>query len=144
MAAAQAFSAPRTVTLNTAQIFSTIDPAKISDYTDYMASANLYDGLVNVDPSGALVPELAEKWEVSPDATSVTFHIRVDPKCQDGSPVQRNMHQPAWRPTDTPAPGRRHGHHRWLPHTIVGSTATAPESVSYGPDVVTQTDPLMC
>ena len=70
------------------QIFGTIDPAKISDYTDYMASANLYDGLTNVDPKGNLVPELAEKWEVSPDGTRVTFHLRADAKFQDGSPVQ--------------------------------------------------------
>ena len=76
------------MTVNTVQIFGTIDPAKISDYTDYMASANLYDGLANVDPKGNLVPELAEKWEVSPDATSVTFHIRPDAKFQDGSPVR--------------------------------------------------------
>ena len=77
----------RVVTMNTVQIFGTIDPAKISDYTDYMASANLYDGLANVDSNGNLVPELAEKWDVSPDATSVTFHIRPDAKFQDGSPV---------------------------------------------------------
>ena len=88
LAASPACAGPHTVTVNTVQIFSTIDPAKISDYTDYMASANLYDGLANVDPNGALTPELAEKWEVSPDATSVTFHIRPDAKFQDGSPVQ--------------------------------------------------------
>src|SRR5579872_858225 len=87
LAAIQAFAAGHTVTINTTQIFGTIDPAKISDYTDYMASANLYDGLANVDPKGALVAELADKWEVSPDATSVTFHIRPDAKFQDGSPV---------------------------------------------------------
>ena len=83
-----AIAATHTVTINTVQIFGTVDPAKISDYTDYMASANLYDGLVNVDSKGALIPELADKWEVSPDATSVTFHIRPDAKFQDGSPVQ--------------------------------------------------------
>jgi peptide/nickel transport system substrate-binding protein len=88
LAAVHAFAAGHTVTINTTQIFGAIDPAKISDYTDYMASANLYDGLVNVDPKGALTPELADKWEVSPDATSVTFHIRPDAKFQDGSPVQ--------------------------------------------------------
>jgi peptide/nickel transport system substrate-binding protein len=88
LAFSPALAATHTVTVNTVQIFGTIDPAKISDYTDYMASANLYDGLANVDPKGNLVPELAEKWEVSPDATNVTFHIRADAKFQDGSPVQ--------------------------------------------------------
>jgi hypothetical protein len=88
LALSPALAATHTVTINTVQIFGTIDPAKISDYTDYMASANLYDGLANVDSKGALVPELAEKWEVAPDAASVTFHIRPDAKFQDGSPVQ--------------------------------------------------------
>ncbi len=44
----------------TVQIFGTIDPAKISDYTDYMAAVNLYDGLVSVDSKGNLIPQLAE------------------------------------------------------------------------------------
>jgi peptide/nickel transport system substrate-binding protein len=77
----------RVITVNAVQIFGTIDPAKISDYTDYMASVNLYDGLANVDPQGNLTPELASSWDVAPDATSVTFHLRKDAKFQDGSPV---------------------------------------------------------
>jgi peptide/nickel transport system substrate-binding protein len=83
-----AMADPVVVTMNTVQIFSTIDPAKISDYTDYMASVNLYDGLVSVDHSGNLIPELAEKWDVSPDGKEVTFHIRQDAHFQDGAPVE--------------------------------------------------------
>jgi peptide/nickel transport system substrate-binding protein len=79
---------PTVVTMNTVQIFGTVDPAKISDYTDYMATVNLYDGLVNVDSQGRLVPELAEKWDVSPDGKEVTFHIRADAHFQDGTPVE--------------------------------------------------------
>src|SRR6266545_5725861 len=81
-----AASAATLVTMNTVQIFSTIDPAKISDYTDYMAAVNLYDGLVNVDSSGNLVPELANSWTVSPDAKEVTFKLRPDAKFSDGTP----------------------------------------------------------
>lgn len=80
--------AQNVVTMNTVQIFGTIDPAKISDYTDYMASVNLYDGLVSVDAGGNLVPELAESWTVSDDATEVTFTIRADAAFHDGSPVE--------------------------------------------------------
>ena len=83
-----ASAAGHVVTMNTVQIFGSIDPAKISDYTDYMASVNLYDGLVSVDPKGDLVPELADKWEVSPDTKVVTFHLRPDAKFQDGTPVE--------------------------------------------------------
>jgi len=76
------------VTMNTVQIFGTIDPAKISDYTDYMAAVNLYDGLVSVDAKGNLIPELAESWTVSPDAKEVTYKLRADAKFADGSPVE--------------------------------------------------------
>jgi peptide/nickel transport system substrate-binding protein len=88
LATAEARADPVVVTMNTVQIFSTVDPAKISDYTDYMASVNLYDGLVNVDHKGALIPELAEKWEVSTDGKEVTFHLRPDAHFQDGTPVE--------------------------------------------------------
>ena len=85
---ASAAGAQTVVTMNTVQIFGTIDPAKISDYTDYMAAVNLYDGLVTVDPAGNLVPQLAESWEVSPDASEVTFKLRADATFSDGSPVE--------------------------------------------------------
>ncbi len=34
-------SANNVVTVNTVQIFGTVDPAKINDYTEYMAGVNL-------------------------------------------------------------------------------------------------------
>ncbi|MCC7320900.1 MAG: ABC transporter substrate-binding protein [Rubellimicrobium sp.] len=83
-----AAQAQTVVTMNTVQIFGTIDPAKISDYTDYMAAVNLYDSLVTVDPAGNLVPQLAESWVVSDDATQVTFTLRQDAHFSDGSPVE--------------------------------------------------------
>jgi peptide/nickel transport system substrate-binding protein len=80
-------SAENIVTMNTVQIFGTIDPAKISDYTDYMAAVNPYDALISVDSKGNLIPELAESWTVSADAKEVTFKIRADAKFSDGTPV---------------------------------------------------------
>lgn len=76
------------VTMNTVQIFGSIDPAKISDYTDYMAAVNLYDGLITVAPDGSLIPRLAESWTVSDDATEVVFTLRADATFADGSPVE--------------------------------------------------------
>ena len=52
LALSPAYAATHAITLNTVQIFGAIDPAKISDYTDYASS-----------------------WDVSPDASSVTFHL---------------------------------------------------------------------
>lgn len=85
--ATPATAAGTLVTMNTVQIFSTIDPAKITDYTDYMAAVNLYDALVGVDGKGNLTPELASSWDVSDDAKVVTYHLRPDAHFSDGTPV---------------------------------------------------------
>ena len=85
---AGAAAAQNVVTLNTVQIFGTIDPAKISDYTDYMAAVNLYDGLITVDGDGNLQPQLATSWVVSDDATSVTFTLDPAAMFSDGSAVE--------------------------------------------------------
>ena len=40
-------SSENVVTVNTVQIFGTVDPAKINDYTEYMAGVNLYEALTS-------------------------------------------------------------------------------------------------
>lgn len=80
--------ADNVVTMVTGQIFRSIDPAKPTDYTDYMGIVNLYDGLTTVEPDGSIVPALAESWEVSADAKEVTYRIRADATFSDGSPVE--------------------------------------------------------
>jgi peptide/nickel transport system substrate-binding protein len=44
-----------------------------------------YDRLVALGPNGSVVPYLAKSWEQTP--TSITFHLRTDAKCPDGSKV---------------------------------------------------------
>lgn len=74
--------------VNTVQIFGTIDPAKINDYTEYMGAVNLYDGLTTVDGKGNIIPQLAESWEVSDDNLTYTFYLKKDATFQDGSTVE--------------------------------------------------------
>jgi peptide/nickel transport system substrate-binding protein len=48
---------------------------------------SVYDTLVYQDPeSGAFVPGLAERWELSPDETIYTFYLRRDVTFHDGTP----------------------------------------------------------
>lgn len=75
-------------TVNAVQIFGTIDPAKINDYTEYMAAVNLYDALTTVDGTGAVVPQLAESWTVSDDNLTYSFTLKEGATFQDGSPVE--------------------------------------------------------
>ncbi|QDZ02818.1 ABC transporter substrate-binding protein [Nitratireductor mangrovi] len=74
--------------VNAVQIFGTVDPAKVNDYTEYMAIVNLYDALTTVDADGNVVPQLAESWEISDDSKTYTFKLKADATFQDGSPVE--------------------------------------------------------
>ena len=75
-------------TVNIVQIFGTVDPAKVNDYTEYMAAVNMYEALTTLDGDGAIQPLLAEKWEVSDDTLTFTFHLKDNAKFQDGSVVE--------------------------------------------------------
>ena len=66
--AAPLAEAKTSIIVTATQIFGTIDPAKIKDYTEYMAAANLYEGLTIVDAKGKVMPLLAEKWDISDDS----------------------------------------------------------------------------
>ncbi|MGV6872947.1 ABC transporter substrate-binding protein [Pseudochelatococcus sp. B33] len=48
--------------------------------------ANLFEGLTRIGGDGAVVPGLAERWEVSDDGLAYTFHLRSGVSFHDGSP----------------------------------------------------------
>lgn len=47
---------------------------------------NVYETLVKIDQDGAIVPLLAERWDVSEDRTRYTFHLREGVTFSDGTP----------------------------------------------------------
>jgi peptide/nickel transport system substrate-binding protein len=50
-------------------------------------SALFFDKLLTVADDWTLQPRLAEKWDIAPDARSVTFHLRKGLKWSDGAPL---------------------------------------------------------
>ena len=57
---------------------------------DIFATELIYNGLVRSDPTGKtdnLEPGIADKWEVSKDGKTYTFHIRPGIKFSNGQPV---------------------------------------------------------
>ncbi len=53
------------------------------------SQAPMYDNLIRFNPldgGRSIIPDLAEKWEVSPDGLSYTFHLRKGVKFHDGTP----------------------------------------------------------
>ncbi|HVA86202.1 MAG TPA: ABC transporter substrate-binding protein [Candidatus Saccharimonadales bacterium] len=47
----------------------------------------LFNSLVRRDQNEKIIPSLADSWEVSPDATTFTFHLNKSAAWSDGTPV---------------------------------------------------------
>ena len=66
---------------------TTFDPAMVEDGPTIDVLQQVFEGLVQWSPDNKVVPCLAQKWDVSKDGLTYTFHLRPNVKFQDGSPV---------------------------------------------------------
>ncbi len=64
-----------------------LDPAMTSSTTDLRIINELFDGLTTHDDQGLPMPSLARSWDVSPDQTRFTFHLRDDARWSNGRPL---------------------------------------------------------
>ena len=65
---------------------ASLDPHKVSGDWENRIVGDLFEGLVTEDRQARPVPGMAERWEVSADGLTYTFHLR-DAKWSDGEPV---------------------------------------------------------
>lgn len=66
----------------------TLDPALMQDSVSINVAENFYDGLTEFKPDTlAVEPAIASSWDVSPDGSVYTFHLRKDVKFTNGDPV---------------------------------------------------------
>jgi oligopeptide transport system substrate-binding protein len=63
---------------------TTLDPATVEDGTTIDLLQCIFEGLVKWDEQNRIVPGMAEKWEVSPDGKTYTFHLRHGVKFHNG------------------------------------------------------------
>jgi len=66
---------------------TTFDPALVQDGDTIDVLQQVFEGLVQWSPDNKIVPCLAEKWDVSPNGLTYTFHLRPGVRFQDGAPV---------------------------------------------------------
>ncbi|MDQ8021320.1 MAG: ABC transporter substrate-binding protein [Moraxellaceae bacterium] len=66
-----------------------LDPAGATGNDVVEINANLYDGLVELDPvdTSKILPGLAESWTIAPDGKSISFKIRSGVKFHTGNPL---------------------------------------------------------
>lgn len=53
---------------------------------DQDLAALIFSGLTTTDAQGVIIPDLAERWEISADGLRYTFHLRKDVRWHDGAP----------------------------------------------------------
>ncbi|HQZ70455.1 MAG: ABC transporter substrate-binding protein [Anaerolineae bacterium] len=64
---------------------NTLDPALVRDVSSASYMYEIYSGLVTLSPDLQVVPDLAERWEISADGRRYTFHLRDGTTFHDGA-----------------------------------------------------------
>jgi peptide/nickel transport system substrate-binding protein len=63
-----------------------LNPVIANDSASGTINDQIFNGLVKYDKNIKLVGDLAERWDVSPDGKTITFHLRKGVEWHDGAP----------------------------------------------------------
>ena len=74
-----------------------LDPALSTDVPTGRAVGYLFDGLTRFTPDARVVPGLATSWDVSPDGSVYTFHLRRGVTFTDGTPFVARQVALSWQ-----------------------------------------------
>jgi oligopeptide transport system substrate-binding protein len=75
-----------------------LDPAIITGQPEMRIVRALFEGLTRLEPTNATpIPALAERWDISPDGTAYTFHLRGNAVWSTGQPITSDDVVWSWR-----------------------------------------------
>lgn len=81
-----------------------LDPQLMTAFTDQNIALALFEGLCALDErSSQAVPAAAERWNVSADRLTYTFHLRADLRWSDGTPITAADFVASWQRALLPA-----------------------------------------
>jgi oligopeptide transport system substrate-binding protein len=94
---------------------SDLDPHIVVNLADAKVIQSLFEPLVTFEP-GTLAPKpaLAERWEISTDGLTYTFHLRPDAKWSNGEAVVAQDCVDSWRRILTPSLGANYAYFLYL------------------------------
>jgi oligopeptide transport system substrate-binding protein len=70
--------------LNEVEDFRNLYPLNITETTSHRIANQVYEGLVKLSQADlSVIPSIAEKWDINPDATQWTFYLRKGVKFHD-------------------------------------------------------------
>ena len=81
-----------------------LDPHLLTGQADGRIAMGLFEGLTRFDPqTAAPTPGLADRWEVSPDGSVYTFHLRTNAAWSTGEPITAEDFAWSWQRILSPA-----------------------------------------
>lgn len=99
----EALADDQTFTYRVLDEHSSVDPQVVEDVTGSELVRDLFEGLLNQNEAGELVPGVALSWEASDDKQTYTFTLRDDAKWSNGDPVVAGDFVFAWQRAVDPA-----------------------------------------
>ena len=66
----------------------TLDPALVREVGSARYVREIFSGLVTLNQDLQVIPDIAERWEISPDGTTYTFYLRKGARFHDGREVK--------------------------------------------------------
>ncbi len=92
-----------------------LDPQTVTGTGDAKIIQALFDPLVSFEPGTlAPVPALAERWEISADGLTYTFHLRAAARWSNGDPLTAQDVVDSWRRILTPSLGAEYAYFLYL------------------------------
>jgi oligopeptide transport system substrate-binding protein len=88
----------------------TLDPAIITGQPEGRVVNALFEGLCAYNEEGQAVPGVAERWDISTDGKTYTFHLRPTAKWSDGSALTARDFVASWKRTLTPETGSQYNY----------------------------------
>jgi oligopeptide transport system substrate-binding protein len=83
----------------------TLDPAVAAEVNSHQYITQVFNGLVQLDDKLEVVPDLAERWDLSPDSLTYTFYLRSGLKFRDGHGLTAADVQFSWERACQPQTG---------------------------------------
>jgi oligopeptide transport system substrate-binding protein len=74
-----------------------LDPALLTGQLDGRISLALFEGLTAFNAAGEPQPGVAQSWDISPDGTVYTFHLRANAVWSNGAPVTAQDFVQSWQ-----------------------------------------------
>jgi oligopeptide transport system substrate-binding protein len=105
---------PADFTFNNGTEIETLDPAIVTGVPEGRVMRALFEGLTVKHPQTLeALPGMAERWELSPDSRTYTFHIRRGALWSNGDPVTAHDFVWSWQRCLDPRTGSKYAYQLW-------------------------------